>query len=260
MDVAKCHDCNNCFIACKDEHADNDWSPYTSAMPWHGHRWMNIERRERGENGRVDAAFLPKPCMQCGDAPCAKANPAFVQTREDGIVLFDLEKGAGQNIADTCPYDAIYYNDEKKVSQKCTFCAHLLDNGWAEPRCVHSCPTGALSFHTAEPAEFAKKIAEDGLAPYHAELGTKPHVWYKNLHRFTKNFIAGQILADGECAEGIVVKLEGGGVNAAQTTDAFGEYKFDGLDDKEYTVSAEGKVLGKATLAGASVDMGEFAV
>ena len=48
IDVAKCHDCNNCFMACKDEHCGNDWPGYTAAQPRHGHRWMNIERRERG--------------------------------------------------------------------------------------------------------------------------------------------------------------------------------------------------------------------
>ena len=30
IDVAKCMDCNNCFIACKDEHENNDWPGYTA--------------------------------------------------------------------------------------------------------------------------------------------------------------------------------------------------------------------------------------
>ena len=30
IDVAKCHDCNNCFLACKDEHVENDWPPYSA--------------------------------------------------------------------------------------------------------------------------------------------------------------------------------------------------------------------------------------
>ncbi|MBF0303771.1 MAG: hypothetical protein HQK73_12085, partial [Desulfamplus sp.] len=26
VDIAKCENCNNCFIACKDEHYGNDWA------------------------------------------------------------------------------------------------------------------------------------------------------------------------------------------------------------------------------------------
>ena len=48
IDVEKCEDCNNCFMACKDEYVDNEFLPYSSAQPRHGHRWMNIVRRERG--------------------------------------------------------------------------------------------------------------------------------------------------------------------------------------------------------------------
>ena len=36
MDIASCHDCNDCFMACKDEHVGNDWSPYTEEQPRHG--------------------------------------------------------------------------------------------------------------------------------------------------------------------------------------------------------------------------------
>ena len=30
IDVARCHDCNNCFMACKDEHVGNDFPPYSA--------------------------------------------------------------------------------------------------------------------------------------------------------------------------------------------------------------------------------------
>jgi Fe-S-cluster-containing dehydrogenase component len=49
IDVSQCHDCNNCFMACKDEHVSNKWLPYTDEQPQHGHRWMNILRAERGQ-------------------------------------------------------------------------------------------------------------------------------------------------------------------------------------------------------------------
>lgn len=73
IDIALCHDCNNCFMACKDEHVDNDWLPYTNAQPRHGHRWMNIHRTERGQYPRIDVAYLPMPCP----ASTARTRPAL---------------------------------------------------------------------------------------------------------------------------------------------------------------------------------------
>lgn len=262
IDVALCHDCNNCFLACLDEHAENDWSPYQLPMPRHGHRWMDILRHERGENDRIDVAFLAKPCLQCENPPCADGND-FVSVREDGIVTFDIKGGKGKDISDSCPYGSIWWNEEEQVSQKCDFCAHLLDDASWEPgvpRCVHTCPTEAMSFVVEEPEVFAKRIAAEGLVAYKEELVAKPHVWYKNLHRYTKNFIAGQVLKGGDVAADVTVTLNGAGSAAELVSDMFGEFRFDGLEDGDYTLTAEGKELAKVTIAGASVDAGDFEI
>ena len=261
-DVALCMYCNNCFVSCKDEYVENDWSPYQAPMPRHGPKWINIARRERGQNDRIDVAYRPTPCMQCTDAACEKAG-GFVSRREDGIVTFDLEGGKGKDISAACPYGSIWWNEEEQLSQKCDFCAHLLDDPtWQPgiPRCVHTCPTGALSFIEAEPAEFEKLVASEGLAAYKEELGSKPHVWYKNLYRFEKNFIAGQLLKNGDVAPDICVKLTGANGEAELITDMFGEFKFDGLPDGEYKLSAEGKELACVNVAGASIDAGDFEI
>ena len=72
IDIAKCHDCNNCFLACKDEFVDNDWPSYSLAQPTAGQRWMNIHRQERGQYPKVDVSFLPLPCMHCDNAPASR--------------------------------------------------------------------------------------------------------------------------------------------------------------------------------------------
>ena len=36
IDVALCHDCNNCFLADKDEFVGNDFPGYSAAQPWAG--------------------------------------------------------------------------------------------------------------------------------------------------------------------------------------------------------------------------------
>lgn len=244
IDVAKCHDCNNCFMACKDEHVGNDWPGYTAQQPRHGHLWMNIERRERGQFPRNDVAYLPMPCQHCENAPCIEAGNGAVTRREDGVVLIDMEKAKGNKaLVNACPYGAIYWNAEFNVPQKCTMCAHILDNDqWVPgiPRCAHTCPTGAIQFYTLEPADMEKFISSEGLSAYKAELGTKPHVLYKNLIKFTKNYLTAGVLVDGDCLEDAVVTLwSDGSIIGTQKTNFFGEFKFDGLDDGLYTVDIE---------------------
>jgi Fe-S-cluster-containing dehydrogenase component len=245
IDVAKCHDCNNCFIACKDEYVGNDWKPFSVGQPWHGHRWMNIQRKERGQYPKVDVGYLPMPCMHCEDAKCMKAaKNGAIYRREDGLVIIDPEKAKGQkDLVDACPYGAIYWNAEKAVPQKCTGCAHLMEDGWTKPRCVQSCPTGALTFAQADDAEMQKKVKAEGLEPCLPELSTKPRVWYKNLYRYTKCFIAGSVALQekNECAEGAKVTISKGSGKpfAEAVTNNYGDFKFDNLDENSGSYSLE---------------------
>ena len=259
IDISLCHDCNNCFIACKDEFVMNDWLPYSKAQPRHGHRWMNIERKERGQFPRVDCAFLPMPCQHCQDAPCVKENESFIWKRDDGVVLIDPIKAEGQkDVVGCCPYGAIYWNEEENIPQKCTMCAHLLDNGWEIPRCAHSCPTGAIEFYTVEEEEIDKLISDEKLVQYRPELMTNPNVYYKNLYRYTKCFITGGVSESGECAEGVKVTLSGDSI-AEQYTNYFGEFKFDELMPGNYVLSISGKKVHSITIAG-SVNVGNFTI
>ena len=247
IDVARCHDCNNCFMACKDEFVENEWPPYSSAQPRHGHRWMNVMRKEGGEYPKVEVAYLPKPCQHCADAACVtKSMDGAVYKREDGIVLIDPDKARGKkDIVDLCPYGAIYWNDEKGVPQKCTLCVHLLEEGWKQPRCVQACPTEALTVVRVEQTELDQMVEKEKLEAYHPEFKTKPTTLYKNLSLFTKGFVAGSVAIrdSDECAEGVNVTLiqvpdRQIGVT---TTDNYGDFKFQGLAEGsgEYKVELE---------------------
>jgi len=241
IDVARCHDCNDCFLADKDEFVDNEFPPYSAAQPWHGHRWMNIKRKERGQYPVVQTAYLPMPCMHCDEAPCLSADGA-VYKRDDGLVIIDPVKAAGRKeIVTSCPYNVIYWNDEKQLAQKCTGCAHLLDDGWKDTRCSQVCPTEAIKLVLAEDAEIDARVAAEELERYRDGLGTKPRVYYKNLFRWTKAFVAcTAVLGDtDECAEGVkaVVELDGAPVGEA-VSDNFGEVLVDRLEPgKEYAVT-----------------------
>lgn len=233
IDAALCHDCNNCFLSCKDEFCENDFLPYSVAQPWHGHRWIDIQRKERGQYPMVDVVYLPVPCMHCDDAPCLTEDGA-VYRREDGIVLIDPVKAKGrEDLLSTCPYGAIWWNEKAEVAQKCTFCVHLLDDGWTQPRCVQACPTGAMHFVLADEAEMDELVGSEKLEVYHPEYQTGPRVYYKNLYRFTRCFISGNVaLKDvDECAEGVQVTLRDGSGQTVgtATTNNYGDFKIDDL-------------------------------
>jgi Fe-S-cluster-containing dehydrogenase component len=242
IDVSLCHDCNNCFLADKDEFVGNDFPPYSVAQPWSGHRWMNIMRKERGQYPMVQVAYLPVPCQHCGDAPCIDGSPAgTIYRREDGLVIIDPEKAKGHpEIVQTCPYGVIYWNEEAGLPQKCTGCAHLMDAGWTETRCTQVCPTGALKLVLAEDEVMAAQAAAEGLEPYREELGTAPRVWYKNLHRWTRSFVGGTAAYrdTDDCAENAAVVLSTGGAKIAETlTNNYGDFLFDKLEPGSYQVS-----------------------
>jgi Fe-S-cluster-containing dehydrogenase component len=247
IDVAKCHDCNNCFLACKDEFFENDFPPFSMAQPKHGQRWMNIMRKERGQYPKVDVSYLPVPCMHCDDAPCIEKSPdATVYKRQDGIVIIDPQKAKDRTeIVDTCPYGAIWWSEETAMPQKCTFCVHLLEDGWKQPRCVQACPTDALTLVCAEDSEMQTIKNSELLEAYQPQYKTKPRVYYKNLYRYTRCFIAGSVaLKDkDECAEGASVTLIKNSklkMGAAKTNN-YGDFKIDNLEENsgKYSLSIE---------------------
>jgi Fe-S-cluster-containing dehydrogenase component len=241
IDITKCNGCYNCFLACRDEYCGNDYPPYSLSQPVTGQFWMKIIERERGKYPKVKVAYTPLPCLHCEDAACVKsAKDKAVYRRPDGIVIIDPEKAKGRkDIVSSCPYRVIYWNEEKKLPQKCTMCAHLLDDGWKEPRCVESCPTGALVFGDLnDPKSEVSKLISTGTAEVlHPEYDMKDKVLYIGLPR---KFIAGAVVFGDtdECAEGVTVTLSGADEEKIIKTDNYGDFEFEGLpDDKEFTVT-----------------------
>jgi Fe-S-cluster-containing dehydrogenase component len=247
IDVTRCNGCYNCFLACRDEHCGNDYPGYSAAQPYSGQFWMRIIERERGQYPKVKVTYTCIPCMQCENAPCVEASlDGAVCRRADGIVIIDPEKAQGQKqIVKACPYRVIYWNEEKNTAQKCTFCAHLLDQGWKEPRCVEVCPTQALVFGDLNDpdSEISRTIAatKGKLEVLHSEYGLMPRVQYIGI---PKRFIVGEVIfrdKKEECAAGVKVTLSGkGSADKVTKTDNYGDFEFEGLEaDKDYTVLVE---------------------
>jgi len=243
IDISKCTGCYCCFTACKDEYWDNEYPPYSAAQPRYGQFWIDLVKKERGTHPCVKVAYVPVLCMQCDDAPCVKAaKDGAVYQRPDGIVIIDPKKAAGQKkIVDSCPYHAIFWNEEKKLPQKCTFCVHRLEEGEI-PRCVQACPSAAMIFGDMDDpeSEISKVIAEGKTEVLYPEHKAKPRVYYTDV---PKIFIAGSVVYGDvdECAEGVRVILSGkSSGNIVETkTNNFGDFEFDGLATGKFSVKIE---------------------
>ncbi len=261
VDVERCDNCRGCFIAVKDEHAGNEFPGYAAAQPALGHNWLEIRRRERGTYPLVEAHFQPVMCNHCDDAPCIKAaRDGAVRKRDDGIVIIDPVKARGQRqIVDACPYGAVSWNEERQLPQHWIFDAHLLDAGWTKTRAEQACPTGVFRTVKADDAQMQRLVAEEGLEVDRPELGTRPRVYYKNLHLMTHCFVGGTVVryvaGVEECAAGATVILSRDGQEISRTTtDTFGEFKLDRLppDSGRYVVD----VIGEGGRAGMSFGVG----
>ncbi len=237
IDVAHCNGCHNCQVACKDEHCDQPWLPIAEAQPLTGQYWCKVNQKERGQVPWVRVSYEPTMCNHCADAPCMKTAPEAVYRREDGLVIVDPAKAKGlKGLVDSCPIGAIYYNEALDIPQKCTGCAHLLDNGWEVPRCVDACPTDALLYVEESEVDLSEAVVLDGVAG----LGGK--VYYLN---YPKRFIAGTVvdIAADEVVIGTTVELKSasGDLVATLTSDDLGDFKFDQVEKACYVVEVGGK-------------------
>lgn len=261
IDVAECTNCQLCTLSAMDEYVGNDWPGYSAAMPRHGHRWIDIKQKERGQKPMIDIAYMPTMCNHCDNAPCVAKGGDAVTKRDDGIVLIDPEKAKGRkDIVGSCPHGAIWWNEERQLPQIWTFDAHLLDNGWDKTRGDQACPTGAMRSLKIEDDEMARMAREEKLDVLNPELGTKPRVYYRNLWRYATCFIGGSVAAsiDGvvDCVEGAQVRLLKDGQEIAQTrSDNYGDFKFDRLGEGSGRYSVEVTAGGKAKSV--EVELGE---
>lgn len=244
IDIGKCTGCFNCFLACRDEYFENDYPPYSAAQPLNGQFWMHIKEVERGRYPKPKLSYIPILCTHCQSAPCTEASEnGAVYRREDGIVIIDPVKAQGQKqIVSSCPHRVIFWNEETNIPQKCTLCAHLLDQGWKEPRCVEACPTGAIVFGDLDDpnSQISQILASKDVEELHPEYGLKPRVKYIGL---PKRFVAGTVVFgdDDSCAGGVDVVLHGEGSEKRTKTDNFGDFEFDGLRVGRYSLETRHK-------------------
>ena len=205
-----------------------------------GGNWIKVTEVERGTYPHVKVDYMALTCYHCDDAACVKLDQTgAVYRRPDGIVLIDPGKAKGnKDIENSCPYRRIEWNDELELPQKCTMCAHLLDAGEKEPRCVESCPSGALTFGDMDNPDSAisKLYASGEFKPLREEYSMGEKVRYRGV---PKKFIAGNVIYGDikEVASGINVTLAGSAGGQTTSTNGFGDFEFEGLPDNAvYTI------------------------
>jgi len=247
IDVAKCNGCHSCQIVCKDEHVANDWTPIAKPQPEVGQFWLELTERVRGTVPKVKVAYRPHLCMHCDKAPCMESCPitGALYKRDDGLVIIDPVKCTGcRNCVDACPYDVIFFNEDLNIAQKCTGCAHLLDDGWSEPRCADACPTLAIRLLDEDEAQELVAAGEVWKPELKDEVA--PRVYYLGL---PKKFIAGTLYdpVEEEVVIGAACTLTAtpGGATLTTQTDSYGDFWFEGIDDGTYDleIKSGAKVL-----------------
>ncbi len=270
IDVAECTNCNLCTLATMDEYVGNNWPGYSAPMPRHGHKWIDIRQKERGQVPMIDIAYVPTMCNHCDDAPCIKAaQNGAIKKREDGIVVIDPEKAKGQKqLVNACPYGHIWWNEELDIPQSWPFDAHLIDQGWQQTRGQQSCPTGAMRAIKVEDAEMERMARKEKLDVMQPELGARPRVYYRNLWRYSTCFIGGTVSAETngvlDCVNGASIRLLRDGICIGQTTsNNYGDFKFDRLDENsgryivEISASGRERRIVDVNLS-ASINLGEL--
>jgi len=268
IDVAECTNCQLCALSAMDEYVGNAWPGVAAPMPRHGHQWIDIKQKERGQAPMIDIAYVPTMCNHCDNAPCLAKGGDAVKKRADGIVIIDPDKAQGRkDLVESCPYGHIWWNEELQLPQIWPFDAHLLDQGWQQTRGQQACPTGAMRAIKVEDSEMERMARDESLEVMKPEAGTKPRVYYRNLWRYSKSFIGGSVAAEAngviDCVEGADVHLiKNGETIAHTTTDNYGDFKFDKLDEDSgrytVTVMANGKTKMLDASLGPSVFLGEI--
>ena len=142
FDGKKCTACGACAVACMDQ---NDVDVTGGQRPY--------RRVYQAENsGRFTC--VSAACLHCPDAPCADACPAgcFYREADTGLVLYDNQNCTGcRSCAAACPCDALSFRPVggQERMEKCDGCRERIRAG-LQPACVHTCPTGALSWRWEE--------------------------------------------------------------------------------------------------------------
>jgi steroid C-25 hydroxylase beta subunit len=127
--------------------------------------------------------YLPRICMHCARPACLEACPrtAIYKREDNGTVLIDEARCHGYRFcAEACPYKRIYFNPQRRISQKCVLCFARVEQGVA-PACMRQCPGRVRFFGYLDDEQSAvyKLVKKWKVAiRLHPEFGTEPNLYF----------------------------------------------------------------------------------
>lgn len=171
----RCIDCERCIEACAE----------TNKVPEGGYRTRILERDVPDAIGQ-QREFIPVLCNQCNIPQCTRVCPtkATYKNPTNGIVMMNITKCIGCLTCQlACPYNARYFNEEKKAVDKCNFCFDTrLSKGESVTACAAACPAGCRNFgDLSDPSSLVYRTVhqiEKTVWVMRPEAGTKPNVFY----------------------------------------------------------------------------------
>ncbi len=152
-----CVRCGNCVRACQERHGHARVTRKGKKL---------VRRVKADETGKHETLLVPASCRHCVNPECMIGCPTGAIHRRPGGEV-DVKPtciGCG-SCANKCPYgnitmvptegtltpDGTPWPMEKRAN-KCNLCA-----GYAEPNCVHNCPTGAIL--RVEPTSYFEELS-----------------------------------------------------------------------------------------------------
>jgi tetrathionate reductase subunit B len=210
VDATKCIGCLRCVEACKREnhvpanaHQFRTWVERYAYLE--GEEQVRIDSQQdpvnieasgsekgyrfanRYKDAKVEKAFfVPKLCNHCTHPACVQVCPTGATYRtKDGVVLIDHEYCIGcRYCVQACPYGARYFDEERGVSDKCTWCYHRITKG-LEPACVEVCPVGARVFGDTRDKQspISLFIRNNRVQVLRPESGNAPNVFYVGIDK-----------------------------------------------------------------------------
>ncbi len=246
VDTTRCSICFSCQVACKDEFVGNPYPPYSYPQPDVEQEWIKVTEIEKGRYPYVKVYPIPLLCLHCEKAPCIEACPIpeCIYRTESGVVIIDPSKcepskcDGVKPCIEGCPYGVIFFNDDRAICQKCTFCIHRLEEG-KEPACVDACPSSVFIF--GEESEILEEVKRRGAKWMHPEYQAEPRVYYVGLPSISLagHLIGEQSLMDVPDAD-ITVTDTRTGASISRKSNVAGNFLFDDLDMKTtYSVRIE---------------------